>query len=74
MSLEIISPAGDFMYRQRPGNPCVLESRRNKRNSRWLPIANGRYPTPEEARSALLAMEAAWHKRAQGAPAEQEGE
>lgn len=68
MSLEIISPAGEFIYRQRPGDPCVIESRRNKANARWLRVEG--YATAEEARAALLQIEAGWRRKA----AEQEGD
>lgn len=78
MTLEIISPTGDFMYRQRPSDPCRIECRRNKANARWL--ITGRYASVEEARSALLAIEAAWRRHLHpsegfpGSRAEQEGE
>lgn len=67
MSITITRGTNSFEYRQREGEPHILEGRATYKGSRWQFIA--RYATPEQARAALLAIEEKWRQAAQ----EQEG-
>lgn len=63
MSLTITRGTNSFEYRQREDDPCVLEGRATYKGSRWQFI--DRFDTPDQARQALLAIEAKWRQVAQ---------
>lgn len=52
-----------YTFRINPDDLTEIDCRENKNKSRWKTIA--RFDTPDEARQALLAIEAKWRQVAQ---------
>lgn len=63
MTITITRGTNSFEYRQREQEPNVLEWRSTYRGARWQFI--GRFATPEQARAALLDIEADWRQVAE---------